>query len=419
MIIPSIDLQLGKAVQLIGGKEFAIDGGDPQNWANEFGLASEIAVIDLDAAMGVGSNRSTIVELLKGRRCRVGGGIRSVEDALFYLNAGATQVIIGTKATPEFLEHLPKERVIAALDTKHGQVVVDGWQTNTKAPIEEKIALLKEFVGGFLVTFVELEGRMNSIDIERSKFLKELCGDVPLTVAGGVASTEEIAELDALGIDVQVGMALYSRKIGYAESVIAPLVKRIPEGPWATVICNEHGVALGLAWSTMESIQLSFAEQRGIYWSRSRQQIWRKGESSGATQKLLRVDLDCDRDAIRFTVQQSGTGFCHLGTTTCWGEATGLTKLEATLQERKLDAPIGSYTARLFSDDELLNAKIVEEAGELVAAETDQRITEEAADVLYFTMAKLAKHGLTLEDVSKELDFRSRKISRRGGDKKP
>ena len=419
MIIPSIDLQSGKAVQLIGGKEFAIDGGDPQNWANEFGLASEIGVIDLDAAMGVGSNRDTIVALLKGRRCRVGGGIRSVEDAMFYLDAGATQVIIGTKATPEFLEHLPKDRVIAALDTKHGEVVVDGWQTNTKAPIEEKIALLKDFVGGFLVTFVELEGRMNSIDIERSRYLKELCGDVPLTVAGGVASTEEIAELDALGIDVQVGMALYSRKIGYADSVIAPLVKRIPEGPWATVICNEHGVALGLAWSTLESVRLAFAEQRGIYYSRSRKQIWRKGESSGATQKLLRVDLDCDRDALRFTVQQSGTGFCHLGTTTCWGDAEGLTKLEETLAERKANAIPGSYTNRLFNDDGLLNAKLIEEATELTEASTNEHITAEAADVLYFTVTKLTKHGIPLSEVTKELDLRSRKVSRRAGDKKP
>ncbi len=418
MIIPSIDLQSGKAVQLIGGKDFAIDGGDPQNWANEFGLASEIGVIDLDAAMGTGSNREVIVSLLKGRRCRVGGGIRSVEDALFYLDAGATQVIIGTKATPDLLSQLPRERVIAALDTKHDEVVVDGWATNTKARIEDKIAELKPYVGGFLVTFVELEGRMNSIDIERSRKLKELCGDVKLTVAGGVASTVEIAELDALGIDVQVGMALYSRKISYADSVISPLVKRIPEGPWATVVCDEHGVALGLAWSSLESIRLAFAEQRGIYWSRSRQSIWRKGETSGATQKLLRVDLDCDRDAIRFTVQQNGTGFCHLNTTTCWGDSTGLTKLEATLLDRKAKAVEGSYSARLFGDDDLLNSKIQEEARELTEASTRQHQVEEAADVLYFTMAKLAKEGITLGEVANELDLRARKISRRGGDKK-
>ena len=419
MIIPSIDLQSGKAVQLIGGKDFAIDGGDPHNWAREFGLASEIGVIDLDAAMGKGSNRDVIVSLLKGRRCRVGGGIRSVEDAMFYLDAGATQVIIGTKATPELLSQLPKERVIAALDTKHDEVVVDGWATNTKARIEDKIEELKPYVGGFLITFVELEGRMNSIDIERSRRLKELCGDVKLTVAGGVASTEEIAELDALGIDVQVGMALYSRKISYADSVISPLVRRIPEEPWATVVCNEHGVALGLAWSSLESIRLAFAEQRGIYWSRSRQEIWRKGETSGATQELLRVDLDCDRDAIRFTVRQNGTGFCHLNTTTCWGDATGITKLEETMEDRKLHAVPGSYTNRLFSDDDLLNSKITEEAGELVGATDRDHIVKEAADVLFFTMAKLAKEGISFSEVTDELDFRSRKITRRPGDKKP
>ena len=400
MIIPSIDLQSGKAVQLIGGKDFAIDGGDPHNWAREFGLASEIGVIDLDAAMGKGSNRDVIVSLLKGRRCRVGGGIRSVEDAMFYLDAGATQVIIGTKATPELLSQLPKERVIAALDTKHDEVVVDGWATNTKARIEDKIEELKPYV-------------------ERSRRLKELCGDVKLTVAGGVASTEEIAELDALGIDVQVGMALYSRKISYADSVISPLVRRIPEEPWATVVCNEHGVALGLAWSSLESIRLAFAEQRGIYWSRSRQEIWRKGETSGATQELLRVDLDCDRDAIRFTVRQNGTGFCHLNTTTCWGDATGITKLEETMEDRKLHAVPGSYTNRLFSDDDLLNSKITEEAGELVGATDRDHIVKEAADVLFFTMAKLAKEGISFSEVTDELDFRSRKITRRPGDKKP
>ena len=91
MIIPSIDLQSGKAVQLIGGKEFAVDGGDPMAWAREFGIAGEIVVIDLDAALGTGNNRETILGILKDHRCRVGGGIRTIEDALFYLDRGALQ----------------------------------------------------------------------------------------------------------------------------------------------------------------------------------------------------------------------------------------------------------------------------------------------------------------------------------------
>lgn len=419
MIIPSIDLQNGHAVQLIGGKEFAIDGGNPLAWAEEFGIASEIGVIDLDAALGKGNNREVICEILKTHRCRVGGGIRTIEDAIFYLDAGAKQVIIGTKASPEFLSQLPKDRVMAALDTMHGEVVTEGWQTNTKAPIEERIEALKNFVGGFLVTFVEREGRMVTMDMERCRKLKELCGDVPLTVAGGLSTVEEVAELDAMGIDVQVGMALYTRKIDYVDAVLAPIKRKMPDALWPTVVCNEQGVALGLVWSNEESVRLAFKEKRGIYYSRSRQQIWRKGESSGAVQKLLRVDLDCDRDALRFTVTQAGDGFCHKGTKTCWGTEYGFSDLDATLQARKLDAPEGSYSARLFKEEGLLEAKLQEEAKELSEAADPDHAIAEAADVIYFTAAMLAKQGKSLADVERELHHRSLKVTRRGGDRKP
>ncbi|HLO98103.1 MAG TPA: phosphoribosyl-ATP diphosphatase [Fimbriimonas sp.] len=418
MIIPSIDLQGGNAVQLIGGKEFAVDGGDPHAWAQMFGLAGEIGVIDLDAALGKGSNRDVIVEILKTHRCRVGGGIRTIEDATFYLDAGAKQVIIGTKATPAFVSQLPKQRVMAALDTVHGEVVTEGWQTNTKQPIESRIAELRDHVGGFLVTFVEREGRMVSMDMDRCRELKALCGDVPLTVAGGLSTVEEVAELDAMGIDVQVGMALYTKKIEYVDAVLAPIKKRLPDALWPTVVCDEQGVALGLVWSNEESVRLAFQEHRGIYYSRSRQEIWRKGESSGAIQTLLRVDLDCDRDALKFTVQQHGTGFCHTGTRTCWGDVPSLYDLDQTLAQRKESAPEGSYSARLFNEPGLLEAKLVEEATELSEASSPENAVAEAADVLYFTAATLAQHNKSLKDVSKELQRRSLKISRRGGDRK-
>ena len=418
MIIPSIDLQSGKAVQLIGGKEFAVDGGDPLNWAKEFGIAGEIGVIDLDAALGTGSNRDTIVEILKNHRCRVGGGIRTMEDALFYLDHGALQVIIGTKATSEFCSQLPRERVMAALDTYHGEVVVDGWQTNTKKPIEQRIAELRDHVGGFLITFVEREGRMVTMDLERCRQLKELCGDTPLTVAGGLSTVEEVADLDALGIDVQVGMALYTRKIDYIDCVLAPLKRRLPDQLWPTVVADEQGRALGLVWSSEESVRLAAKERRGIYYSRSRKEIWRKGETSGAVQELLRIDLDCDRDALRFTVKQSGSGFCHKQTDSCWGNLGGLAALESTLVARKQQAPVGSYSARLFSEEGLLESKLTEEARELSEATDRDHIVAEAADLFYFATAKLAQNGISIPEVERELDRRSKKISRRGGDRK-
>ena len=419
MIIPSIDLQSSKAVQLIGGKEFAVDGGDPMGWAREFGIAGEIGVIDLDAALGTGNNRETIVAILKDHRCRVGGGIRTLEDALFYLDHGALQVIIGTKATPEFCAQLPRERVMAALDTYHGEVVVDGWQTNTKKPIEERIAELRDHVGGFLVTFVEREGRMVTMDMDRCRALKELCGDVPLTVAGGLSTVEEVAELDAMGIDVQVGMALYTRKIDYIDCVLSPIKKRLPDQLWPTVVADEQGRALGLVWSSEESVRLAAKERRGIYYSRSRQEIWRKGETSGAVQELMRIDLDCDRDALRFTVRQTGSGFCHHQTDSCWGDLGGLPALHSTLIARKKDAPVGSYSARLFNEGGLLESKLNEEARELAEATGREHIIAEAADLIYFATAKLAQNDISLSEVETELDRRSKKISRRGGDRKP
>ena len=131
MIIPSIDLQNGNAVQLIGGEKKAIDAGDPLPIAQQFSLAGEIAVIDLDAALATGSNEATIQKLVHRFSCRVGGGIRSLEQAQTWLNAGASKIILGTKAEPEILRHLPRERVIAALDARDGDVVVEGWTKST------------------------------------------------------------------------------------------------------------------------------------------------------------------------------------------------------------------------------------------------------------------------------------------------
>ena len=128
MIIPSIDLEGGHAVQLIGGEEKALDAGDPRPLAQLYGRVGEIAVIDLDKALGKGENGETIQDLLDITPCRVGGGIRDVETAIAWLDRGATKIILGTAAKPEILKQLPPERVIVALDAKHGEVVVEGWQ---------------------------------------------------------------------------------------------------------------------------------------------------------------------------------------------------------------------------------------------------------------------------------------------------
>ncbi len=412
MIIPSIDLMGGEAVQLIGGEQLAIAAGDPRPLLDRFSLAGEVAVIDLDAARGEGSNAELIRELCQRARVRVGGGIRSVETARRWLDAGASKVILGTAASPELLRALPRERTIVALDSRDGDVVTHGWRRRTGRSVTERMRALAPFCGGFLVTFVEREGRLVGTDLTRAAAAVEAAGSARVTVAGGVRSAEEIAELDRLGADAQVGMALYDGSLPLAEAVAAPLRSERADGLWPTVVSDERGMTLGLAWSSATSLRVALEDRAGVYHSRSRG-LWRKGEDSGARQELLGVDLDCDRDALRFTVRQAGSGFCHLGTRSCFGAARGLGALEARLAERLANAPEDSITRRLADDPALLRAKLVEEAGELAQATSPAEVREEAADLLYFALVRAAAAGVRLAEVEEVLDRRALRVSRR------
>ncbi|CAI5725701.1 unnamed protein product [Peronospora farinosa] len=191
-----------------------------------------------------------------------------------------------------------------------------------------------------------------------------------------------------------------------------------PDGLFTTVVADEAGIALGLVYSSAESIVAALESGRGVYYSRSRGGLWKKGESSGNAQSLIQIDMDCDSDALRFTVNQTGAGFCHLNTRTCWGHDGGLRALENMLSSRHENAPAGSYTKRLFEDAELLRNKLVEEAQELAEAESISDVAGEAADVMYFAMVRCVAAGCKLSDVEKMLDKRALKVKRRPGNSK-
>lgn len=191
-----------------------------------------------------------------------------------------------------------------------------------------------------------------------------------------------------------------------------------PDRLISTLVVDERDIALGLVYSSPESVKESLRTGSGVYQSRKRG-LWYKGATSGATQELVRIDADCDQDCLRFVVKQKGSGFCHLETATCFGPYKGLSKLQATLQARKKEAPTGSYTARLFSDAELLRSKIMEEAGELCDADTPEDVAFEAADLIYFALTKCVAAGVSLEDIERNLDAKSLKVHRRPGDAKP
>jgi phosphoribosylformimino-5-aminoimidazole carboxamide ribotide isomerase len=220
MILPCIDLMDGKVVQLVQGREKALEGDTPLEMLRKFGAFPEIQVIDLDAAMGKGEN-AALVELLASRaRCRVGGGVRTAERARRLIDQGAHRVIVGTAAfTPalaEIAQAIGPERLLVALDSKGGKVVVKGWQELTEFSAEEVIARLEPHCGGFLCTYVDKEGMMQGTDLDWFRRLRAATRH-ELTAAGGITTIDEIRELSRIGIHAALGMAIYTGRLDLKE----------------------------------------------------------------------------------------------------------------------------------------------------------------------------------------------------------
>lgn len=216
MIVPCIDLQDGKVVQLVQGREKALEGDAPLVMLERFAGFPEIQVIDLDAAMGRGAN-DAIVELLAGRaKCRVGGGVRTPERAATLVKQGAAQVIVGTAAFTPVLKDIAaaigKDRILVALDSKYGKIVVKGWQESTDLTAIEVIKELEPLCGGFLCTYVDKEGMMQGTDLDWFAQLRAAT-TLPITAAGGITTIDDILALDKLNIDSALGMAIYTGRL--------------------------------------------------------------------------------------------------------------------------------------------------------------------------------------------------------------
>jgi phosphoribosylformimino-5-aminoimidazole carboxamide ribotide isomerase len=221
VIIPCIDLMGGKVVQLVQGREKALEGGTPPEMIARFAAFPEIQVIDLDAAMGKGSN-DDLVELIAVRAtARVGGGVRSPERARMLIEQGAHRVIVGTAAfqrelLQEIADATGPERLIIALDSRGGKVVVKGWQEATEFSAEQVIHQLEPYCSGFLCTYVDKEGLMQGTDLDWFRRLRASTKH-ELTAAGGITTLEEIRELQKLGIHAALGMAIYTGRLSLDE----------------------------------------------------------------------------------------------------------------------------------------------------------------------------------------------------------
>jgi phosphoribosylformimino-5-aminoimidazole carboxamide ribotide isomerase len=221
MIIPCIDLMDSKVVQLVQGRDKALEADAPLEMLHRFRAFPQIQVIDLDAAMGKGSN-DPLVELVASRAiARVGGGVRSPERAKALIQQGAYRVIVGTAAFDR--ENLARiadaagpDRLIIALDSRGGKVVTHGWQEATNATAQEMMPRLEPFCSGFLCTYVDKEGMMQGTDLGWFRRLRAATKH-ELTAAGGITTIEEIRELQSMGIHAALGMAIYTGRLNLDE----------------------------------------------------------------------------------------------------------------------------------------------------------------------------------------------------------
>ncbi|HIH09657.1 MAG TPA: bifunctional phosphoribosyl-AMP cyclohydrolase/phosphoribosyl-ATP diphosphatase HisIE [Candidatus Diapherotrites archaeon] len=405
MIIPSIDLMGGKAVQLRQGKEKVLEVENPLDLAKEFCKYGEIAVIDLDAALGKGTNEQIMKEICKIAPCRVGGGIRTVQKARDMIKAGAKKIIIGTSATKEFLKELPKEKIIVAIDTKNGFVVNKGWQESTNMTPFEAIEELEDYCSEFLFTNVNGEGMLQGID---RKIPLQIRGATKneITIAGGISNIEEIKWLEENNMNSQLGMSIYTGKIRLSEAFISLVDFQKNNGLVPTITQEENGEVLMLSFSTPESVKKTLESGRATYYSRSRNKIWVKGETSGNFQKLLSARYDCDRDALLYIVKQKGVA-CHNGKYACFGDKQfRLEDLYNTINQRVKNPIEGSYTSKISLSESNIKEKLLEEAGE-VANYTDRaNLIWEIADLAYFTLVLMAKKGITINEIRSELEGR-------------
>src|SRR6202046_1974139 len=228
MLIPSIDLMGGRIVQLVQGEKLKLAFDDFEYWIERFSKYPVVQLIDLDAAMRQGENRSLIEMVCKRLPCQVGGGLKTAADGRALLDAGAKRVIYGSslfgtdaEQTPrrpklirlEFAEELKRslgeDALVFSVDTKGGQVAVRGWKDSVALTPEEAMTWLEDYCAAFLYTHVDTEGTMSGFPIDIAAVLRSTTAR-QLIVAGGIKERAEVDALDAMGVDAVAGMAVYS-----------------------------------------------------------------------------------------------------------------------------------------------------------------------------------------------------------------
>ncbi|KIJ70035.1 hypothetical protein HYDPIDRAFT_23183 [Hydnomerulius pinastri MD-312] len=322
-----------------------------------------------------------------------------VDQIITHLDNGAEKAIVPLSLAKKLVGIVPATRLLLLLDAANVSAVSDS---------------LRSAVSGVLL-------KTPSTDVDLIRSISTFFVGLSIQVLSEAKpTTSAIRQLSAIGASLVIPFSHLGSSITVADAFLAPVVSDRSDGLFPTIVSShtQGGRSLGLVYSSRDSVAQSIMTGKGVYHSR-KHGLWEKGKTSGATQEVIQIRIDCDSDALEFSVVQHGTGFCHLAQPSCFGDIDGFSALERTLKSRLADAPEGSYTRRLFNDQELLTAKIKEEADELCRAETKEEVAFEAGDLVYFALTRCVAAGVSLRDIEEVLNQKAKKITRRAGNAKP
>ena len=337
--------------------------------------------------------------LLSARHLLIDDVSADAEQIIADLDTGIDKAIVPLSLAKKLVGVVPAARLILLLDVANASAVPDS---------------LRNAISGVLLKTI-------STDVELIRSISTFFAGLSIHVSSEDKPTPSaIRKLVSIGASLVIPFSELEISITIADAFLAPVVSDRSDGLFPTIVSSytQGGRSLGLVYSSRESVAQSILTGKGVYQSR-KHGLWEKGKTSGATQEVVRIRIDCDSDALEFSVIQHGSGFCHLPQPSCFGSIDGLSALESTLTARLASAPQGSYTRRLFNDQELLRAKIKEEADELCRAETKEEIAFEAADLFYFALTRCVAAGVTLRDIEEVLNKKAAKVTRRPGNAKP
>ncbi|KAJ6598988.1 histidinol dehydrogenase-domain-containing protein [Mycena vulgaris] len=328
-----------------------------------------------------------------------------LDEAVSWLDIGVEKLIVPLAWAKELIELISSERLLLLLDVGNVSAVSDTVRNGVSGVLLKTPAIDLDLISSISKFFTG-----SAIHVLSSSSVPPTNSLIRGLLGIGATPVLPASQL-TLG-------ATSASQINIADAFLAPIVSDRQDGLFPTVVSTETGHSLGLVYSSSASVKESILTGKGVYQSR-KHGLWRKGETSGATQDVVSIRLDCDSDSLEFRVVQHGAGFCHLNRQSCFGERSGLSALESTLRARFESAPEGSYTKRLFSDPELLRSKIMEEADELCRAEDKTDVAFEAADLFYFALTKCIASGVGITDIEASLDKKARRVTRRAGNAKP